>query len=159
MLFGKSEGYVEALVFDSMYKEGAPLAGVDFEIYTRSFFFRPSCFLSFVSLHCTMKVNSFLTVSALGAGALAHPFHAPRTIKHIDKRVCGFEERNLFARADATSTATATIPKATAWNPPSGMVTALDQVYPSRHPCYTASADIATIGLDRNPKGKSRVVG
>ncbi|THW86779.1 hypothetical protein D6C93_05273 [Aureobasidium pullulans] len=76
-----------------------------------------------------MKVNSFLTVSALGVGALAHPFHAPRTIKHIDKRVCGFEERNLFARADATSTATATIPKATAWNPPSGMVTALDQVW------------------------------
>ena len=106
-----------------------------------------------------MKVNSFLTVSALGVGALAHPFHAPRTIKHIDKRVCGFEERNLFARGDATSTATATIPKATAWNPPSGMVTALDQVYPSRHPCYTASADIATIGLDRNSKGKSRVVG
>ncbi|KAF3053467.1 hypothetical protein E8E11_009277 [Didymella keratinophila] len=65
-----------------------------------------------------------LAASALAMGALAHP-----TIKHIgsEKRFCANEAPEaLFAR-DLTSRAT--IPKATTWNPPSSMVTALDQVW------------------------------
>ena len=68
-----------------------------------------------------VKIESLLAVSALGMGVLAHP-----TIKHIDRRFCSLEERNVFARTDLTTRAV--IPKATTWNPPSNMVTALDQV-------------------------------
>ena len=68
-----------------------------------------------------VKLDSFLIISALGLGALAHP-----TIKHIDRRFCSLEERSVFVRDEVTSRAT--IPKATTWNPPSNMVTALDQV-------------------------------
>jgi hypothetical protein len=68
-----------------------------------------------------VKIKSHLALLALGMGALAHP-----TIKHIDRRFCSLEERNLFARADLTSRAD--IPAATTWDPPSSMVTALDQV-------------------------------
>ncbi|KAF2134434.1 hypothetical protein P153DRAFT_304767, partial [Dothidotthia symphoricarpi CBS 119687] len=73
-----------------------------------------------------VKIDSFLAYMAFGAGALAHPFEA-RTIKHIDRRFCPHEETRILARADSTSSAS--IPKATAWNPPSTMVTALDQVW------------------------------
>ncbi|KAL1594987.1 hypothetical protein SLS59_008538 [Nothophoma quercina] len=65
-----------------------------------------------------------LAASAFAMGALAHP-----TIKHIgsEKRFCANEApESIFAR-DLTSRAT--IPKATTWNPPSSMVTALDQVW------------------------------
>jgi hypothetical protein len=68
-----------------------------------------------------VKINSFLALSALGIGAIAHP-----TIKHVDRRLCTLEERSVFARADLTSRAS--ILKATTWDPPSNMVTALDQV-------------------------------
>lgn len=68
-----------------------------------------------------VKIDIFLALSALGLGVLAHP-----TIKHIDRRFCAVGERDVFAR-DALTTR-ATIPKATKWNPPSNMVTALDQV-------------------------------
>lgn len=73
-----------------------------------------------------VKIDSSLVISALGMGALAHPFHA-RTIKHIDRRFCPLEERNIFARAE--SVAARSIPKATTWSPPSSMVTGLDQVW------------------------------
>ncbi|KAJ4334339.1 hypothetical protein N0V95_009188 [Ascochyta clinopodiicola] len=66
-----------------------------------------------------------LAASALALGALAHP-----TIKHIgsEKRFCANEEPStIFARDELTSRAT--IPKATTWNPPSHLVTALDQVW------------------------------
>jgi hypothetical protein len=68
-----------------------------------------------------VKIDSYIALSALGMGVLAHP-----TIKHIDRRLCSLEERSVFARADLTSRAS--IPKATTWDPPSSMVTALDQV-------------------------------
>lgn len=57
--------------------------------------------------------NSLLAVSALAVGALAQPS----------------VHRNLIGRATATSSAS--IPAATAWDPPSSMVDALDQV--NRH--------------------------
>ena len=68
-----------------------------------------------------VKIDSFLALSAIGLGALAHP-----TIKHIDRRLCSLEDRIIFARDGLTSRAT--IPKATTWSPPSSMVTGLDQV-------------------------------
>ena len=67
-----------------------------------------------------VKINLFLVLSAIGLGALAHP-----TIKHIDRRFCAVEERNVFARDELMSRA---IAKATKWAPPANMVTALDQV-------------------------------
>ncbi|KAH7125685.1 hypothetical protein B0J11DRAFT_568429 [Dendryphion nanum] len=70
-----------------------------------------------------VKLDSLFALGALGMGALAHP-----TIKHIDRRFCSVEERNVFTRSDDL-TSRATIPKATKWNPPSKMVTALDQVW------------------------------
>lgn len=70
-----------------------------------------------------VKIETFLAVSAFGLGALGHP---AATTKHTD-RFCSFDERNVFAR-DALKTR-ATIPKATTWNPPASMVTALDQVW------------------------------
>ncbi|KAH7093599.1 hypothetical protein FB567DRAFT_544936 [Paraphoma chrysanthemicola] len=69
-----------------------------------------------------VKFESFIAALAVSTGVLAHP-----TIKHVDRRFCALEERNLFAREELTSRAT--IPKATKWNPPSNMVTALDQVW------------------------------
>lgn len=72
-----------------------------------------------------VKLDSFLAISALAMGVLAHP-----TIKHIgsEKRFCANEEpSSIFARDELTSRAT--IAKATTWNPPSSMVTALDQVW------------------------------
>ncbi|KAJ4311000.1 hypothetical protein N0V94_008167 [Neodidymelliopsis sp. IMI 364377] len=71
-----------------------------------------------------VKLDSFLAVSALAMGALAHP-----TIKHIgsEKRFCANEpQSDIFAR-DLTSRAA--IAKATTWNPPAKLVTALDQVW------------------------------
>lgn len=68
-----------------------------------------------------VKIDSCLTFFALGMSALAHP-----TIKHLDRRFCSLEERSVFARDDLASRAD--IPKATTWDPPSSMVTALDQV-------------------------------
>lgn len=54
-------------------------------------------------------MSQFLLFSSLAFGALAHPL------------------AELLPRA--TSAASGAIPKATAWNPPSGMETALDQVW------------------------------
>ena len=70
-----------------------------------------------------VNFNSIIALSAFGLGALAHP-----TIKHIDRRFCSLEQRSVFARAE-DSTSPAPIPKATTWNPPSDMVTGLDQVW------------------------------
>lgn len=70
-----------------------------------------------------VKFTSILTASAFGLGALAHPH-----IKHIDRRFCSLEERSVFARTDDL-VSRAEIPKATSWNPPSSMVTGLDQVW------------------------------
>ncbi|KAF2832476.1 hypothetical protein CC86DRAFT_366257 [Ophiobolus disseminans] len=69
-----------------------------------------------------VKILSLLTFSALGMGVLAHPH-----IKHIDRRFCSLEERNVFPRTDLTTRAV--IPKATKWSPPANMVTGLDQVW------------------------------
>ncbi|KAF2844765.1 hypothetical protein T440DRAFT_512010 [Plenodomus tracheiphilus IPT5] len=69
-----------------------------------------------------VRLDSFVALSAFGLSALAHP-----TIKHIDRRFCAVQERNVFARDQLTTRAA--IPKATTWNPPSNMVTALDQVW------------------------------
>lgn len=57
--------------------------------------------------------NSLLAFSALSMGALAH-------------------HRNLIGRAD--STASASIPQASSWDPPSDMVEALDQVGAAKFP-------------------------
>ncbi|KAK3215447.1 hypothetical protein GRF29_8g26463 [Pseudopithomyces chartarum] len=70
-----------------------------------------------------VKINSILAASALGLSVLAHP-----TIKHNNRSFCPVEERDVLRRGD-TLTSRATIPKATTWNPPSNMVTALNQVW------------------------------
>lgn len=87
----------------------------------RFFFFQFRCFSSLVQFFTMVKTSSFIALSALGMGVLAHP-----TIKHIDRRLCPLDERSVFARADLTSRTS--IPEATTWDPPSSMVTALDQV-------------------------------
>jgi len=65
--------------------------------------------------------NSLLAISAFAMGALAQPS----------------VHRNLIGRAAATSSAS--IPAATTWDPPSGMVKALDQVIPHRRLACLAS--------------------
>ncbi|KAI4700777.1 hypothetical protein J4E81_003741 [Alternaria sp. BMP 2799] len=70
-----------------------------------------------------VNFNSIIAFSTFGLGALAHP-----TIKHIDRRFCSLEQRSVFVRAE-DPTSPAPIPKATTWNPPSDMVTGLDQVW------------------------------
>jgi hypothetical protein len=73
-----------------------------------------------------VKINSILAASAFGLSVLAHP-----TIKHNSRSFCPVEERDVLKRGDVL-TSRATIPKATTWNPPSNMVTALNQVKQSK---------------------------
>jgi hypothetical protein len=82
-------------------------------------------FLSFVYFVAMVKLESIFAISAFSMGVLAHP-----TIKHADRRFCALEETSVFGRKELTTRAT--IPKATTWNPPSNMVTALDQVSRAR---------------------------
>lgn len=65
-----------------------------------------------------------LAASAFAMGVLAHP-----TVKHInsEKRFCANTPADAIFARDLTSRAI--IPKATTWNPPSSMITALDQVW------------------------------
>lgn len=74
-----------------------------------------------------VNIDSVLAISALGLGALAHPtIKHLDTIKKIDRRVCSISSRPTDSNTLQTR---AEIPAATTWNPPSSMVTGLDQVW------------------------------
>lgn len=74
MLFGKSQGHVEALVFDSMYKIGALLvAGLALKAYIHSFFFLFFAIFchSFISLY--HEGQFFLDCFCVGYGCAGAP--------------------------------------------------------------------------------------
>ena len=98
-----------------------------------------------------VKINSLLAASALGLSVLAHP-----TIKHDNRGFCPLDERAVLKRDGALSSR-ATIPKATTWNPPSNMVTALDQVRQykkiNNSPTYLHPRQVWTQTMKENPDG------
>lgn len=99
------------------------------------------------SLFMMVEFNTLLALLAIGSGALAHPAHHG-TKDHL--------ENDIVARA-ATTTTTKTATSAfvpttvTGWNPPSSMVTALNQVdWHLSSPGRKRDADMIHTGLERD---------